>query len=212
MQKRIGTTENGKPVALKLCALVDFLGPLPSSVIDKHPMREDLFTPEGQVLRPVTPDAAGVQEVEAIEPVNGPQTKPPVSADTSGAPRPRLLAERLADAEGASDILEFLGRLLIPDPEQRPSAGEALAHHFLRFAHTKGGANADKKAVGFDGSKKEKDAHAKIEDSHGDNESKLARKGTGFVHVGELPPSDDEEEDEEHELAKKAADGKKHAQ
>merc|ERR1719162_1138241 len=40
-------------------------------------------------------------------------------------------------------------------------------------------------------------AHAHIEDVHGDNENKIVRKGTGFVHMGELPPSDSEEEEEE---------------
>merc|ERR1712087_363146 len=31
---------------------------------------------------------------------------------------------------------------------------------------------------------------------HEKSDSKLARKGTGFVHVGELPPSDDEDDEE----------------
>jgi len=39
--------------------------------------------------------------------------------------------------------------------------------------------------------------HVKIQDSQGHTENKIARKGTGFVHVGELPPSDDEDEEEE---------------
>merc|ERR1719454_220659 len=44
-------------------------------------------------------------------------------------------------------------------------------------------------------------------------QSKLARKGTGFVHSGELPMSDDEDEEEEEESpAKKAAAGGKGVQ
>eukprot|EP00971_Amphidinium_carterae_P178737 3545514-Amphidinium_carterae.1 len=34
------------------------------------------------------------------------------------------------------------------------------------------------------------------QDSHGDNENKISRKGTGFVNMSDLPPSDDDEEDE----------------
>merc|ERR1712151_1153282 len=38
-----------------------------------------------------------------------------------------------------------------------------------------------------------------IEDDHADNTNKLQRKGTGYVHITELPPSDDEADDEEEE-------------
>jgi len=40
----------------------------------------------------------------------------------------------------------------------------------------------------------EQTRHVQIQDSHADNENKIIRKGTGFVHIGELPPSDDEDE------------------
>merc|ERR1712070_1042070 len=41
------------------------------------------------------------------------------------------------------------------------------------------------------------DAKEDDNEKHEAGESKLARKGTGFVQLGELPPSDDEDEDEE---------------
>jgi len=212
VQKRVDQFEDAGAAAAPvdivqwLCRLIDFVGPLPESLVARHPCREDLFTPEGHVLRPVTPDGTGTQKVEAIEPAAA-RTSP--AADDGAALRPPLLAEKLANVEGAADILEFLGRLLTPDPEQRPSAGEALAHHFLRFVQTKtGGGEGGQKAVGFGSSPKKETSHAKIQDSHGDNESKLTRKGTGFVHLGELPHSDDED-DEEEEPAKPAS-GKAH--
>mmetsp|Transcript_34725 Transcript_34725/g.61431 ORF Transcript_34725/g.61431 Transcript_34725/m.61431 type:complete len:942 (-) Transcript_34725:162-2987(-) len=197
MQKRIReegamagvSQDGGNGVAENLCRLVDFLGPLPNNLVAQHPDREALFTPEGHVLRPASPDAAG-QDLEAIEPT----TSAEKSADSDPIPRPRLVVEALKDVEGGGDILEFLGRLLNPDPEQRPSAQEAKAHHFLRFAHTKQG--------GKGSAAQDPDRHAKIQDSHGDNAGHITRKGTGFVHVGELPPSDDEDEDEEEEAPK----------
>lgn len=193
MQKRIREEGSGKDsgngVAENLCQLVDFLGPLPNNLVAQHPDREALFTPEGHVLRPSTPDAQG-QDLEAIEP----SSSSAASGDSDPIPRPNLVVEALKDVEGGGDILEFLGRLLNPDPEQRPSAQEAKAHHFLRFAHTKqGGKNSNS----------DPDHHVKIQDSHGDNAGHITRKGTGFVHVGELPPSDDEDEEDEEEPVKK---------
>lgn len=200
-RKRISSGAGG--VNEKLVSLVDFLGPLPSSLVAQHPDREELFTPEGHVLRPTTP-GIGEQSLEAIEPP-APQGATTDSSDY--IPRPRAVTEALSGVEGATEIIEFLGRLLHPDPEQRPSATEAMAHHFLRFAHTKGGAapDADKKAGGVNFSAcsappaPTKTEHARIQDSHGDNQGHIARKGTGFVNMSELPPSDDEDEDEEEE-------------
>jgi len=48
---------------------------------------------------------------------------------------------------------------------------------------------------------RKKPEKVKINDSHGDNESSVVRKGTGFVRMSELPPSDDEDEDEEEDDA-----------
>jgi serine/threonine protein kinase len=227
-------------LAQLLCRLIDFVGPLPKALVDGHPMREDYFTPDGHVLRPVTPDAAGNQQVEAITPAPAPTSRPP--SDGAVCPRPRQLEECLADTEGLADILEFISRCLILDPDQRPSAAEAQAHHFVRFANSKGVKIQDdaengteqkapskppRKGTGFvqkgdlpdsdsDDDPKQKKvqvscqknvpskeasqpkdghAHAKIQDAHGDNESKLVRKGTGFVHMGELPLSDSEDEE-----------------
>jgi len=189
MQRRIidgGGASGGRQrgIASKLCALVDFLGPMPSDLVARHPLREAFFTPEGQVLRPATPDAHGAV-LEAIEPSVA--QAPSVGSDH--IQRPRLIAEALAGIEGGNDILEFLGHLLNPDPEQRPSAQEATAHHFLRFAHTK----TKTTGVRLDMSHEH---HAQIEDSGGDKEGKIVRKGTGFVHTTDLPETDDEDEDE----------------
>jgi len=297
-----------------LVALIDFLGPLPESLVARHPCREELFTPEGHVLRPAD-SAAGLEALEAIEPA-----APPVApTDGSGNRilRPRLVAQALEGMTGANEVLEFLGRLLHPDPEQRPSAREAMAHHFLRFAQTRqasvdadtnvimvresasstamvqgtyktgsvtgpvfkemgrklaqdlgiaditsgvvdeeivleaqpqkeeeqnepipksrlASARSESNQEGFlaiaSQSKRKgialapemgplkctrvqkeeavkstttkkvahkEEHHAKVDDSHGDGQKKLGRKGTGFVHMGELPPSDSEEEEEE---------------
>jgi len=222
-QQRVGCPEGDATVAERMCTLVNFLGALPNSLVAQHPNREDLFTPEGHVLRPVTPDAAGAQALEAIEP-----TLLPAGPEDDGEriPRPHLVAKALDGVEGANDILEFIGRLLSPDPEQRPSAAEAMAHHFLRFAHTKGAAAPGDDVVAMEQLAEAKQAkstqtegdptwmtscavhrkstgtrpeHVKIEDAHGDNESRIRRKGTGFVQLGELPPSDDEDDEEEEE-------------
>jgi len=199
MRKRVGGGAQADSIGTprKMVALVDFLGPLPEGLVAQHPNREELFTPEGHVLRPVTP-SGGEQGLEAIEP-----SSPPVApADGGHIPRPRLVAEALKDVEGANDILEFLGRLLNPDPEQRPSATEAMAHHFLRFAHTKGagssGGAEDNPHVKFDNTGDSGPGGQKPPPAE-EAGSKLTRKGTGFVHVGELPPSDDEDEDEDED-------------
>jgi len=144
----------------------------------------------------VTP--GGGEQFEAIAP-----EKPSVaSTDTAGGsfPRPMLVAEALCDVDGANDILEFLGQLLNPDPEQRPSATEAMAHHFLRLAQAKAagrGGDQDeagkKTKVNFKNGGKNGASQAPIADG------KIARKGTGFVHATDLPGSSDEEEDEESE-------------
>jgi len=192
MRKRICEGVDAASVGIpeQMVSLVNFLGPLPEGLVAQHPNREELFTPEGYVLRPTTP-GAGEQALEALEP-----SVPAVPARTGSdcIPRPHLVAEALSGVDGANDILEFLGRLLNPDPEQRPSATEAMAHHFLRFAHTKGAANEDKKRMHF-----EEGAAAESEAKPVDGGVKMARKGTGFVHMGELPPSDDEDEDEDDE-------------
>jgi len=191
MQKRVYHSDTGAPDGdgASLCRLVDFLGPIPSNLVTRHPDREALFTPEGQLLRPATPDASG-HDLEAIEPVVSSVN----TSDSDPIPRPRLVVEALEGVEGAGDILEFLGRLLNPDPEQRPSAQEAQAHHFLRFVQKAEGGAGDRSGAA---SGKEGEHHVHIQDSHKDNENKISRKGTGFVHVGELPPSDDEDEEEE---------------
>jgi len=191
MQKRLFADGSGGAslqtgVAVHLCILIDFLGPLPSSLVAQHPDREAIFTPEGHILRPATPGGTGLEAIE------------PPSASTNGSsaiPRPRLVAEVLKNIENHNEILEFLGQLLNPDPEQRPSAQEATAHHFLRFAHMKA---PSKNVTRFQDEKEQpKHAHACINDRHGDNENKIVRKGTGFVHIGELPMTDDEDEDED---------------
>merc|ERR1719277_50091 len=95
-----------------------------------------------------------------------------------------------------------------------------MAHHFLRFAHTKGSSvpndaeDMKKGGVSFTactagaGSKKPESVHAQINDSHGDNQGHIKRKGTGFVNMDELPPSDDEDEDDEDDdRPKPAANG-----
>eukprot|EP00444_Apocalathium_aciculiferum_P049544 CAMPEP_0183514374 /NCGR_PEP_ID=MMETSP0371-20130417/12835_1 /TAXON_ID=268820 /ORGANISM="Peridinium aciculiferum, Strain PAER-2" /LENGTH=682 /DNA_ID=CAMNT_0025711763 /DNA_START=32 /DNA_END=2078 /DNA_ORIENTATION=- len=192
MRKRIceGVDAASAGIPEQMVSLVNFLGPLPEGLVAQHPNREELFTPEGYVLRPTTP-GAGEQALEALEP-----SVPAVPARTGSdcIPRPHLVAEALSGVDGANDILEFLGRLLHPDPEQRPSATEAMAHHFLRFAHTKGGANEEMKHTHF-----EEGTVAESEAKPVDGGVKMPRKGTGFVHVGELPPSDDEDEDEDDE-------------
>merc|ERR1711959_312379 len=57
--------------------------------------------------------------------------------------------------------------------------------------------NDTQKKTGFDQHNHDPNQHAKIQDTHGDNESKIVRKGTGFVHAGELPPTESEDEEEE---------------
>jgi len=323
-------------------------------------MREKLFTPEGHVLRPTTPDATGYSEFEAIRPPSPTRSQTTAAKPSTGV-RPVGVVQALEGMEGASDILEFLGCLLIPDPEQRPSATEAMAHHFLRFAHSKSVAmdnqcevtlmhesassattvisgkcetgaamggifqemterikkdvkdddegcfspedsnapsiapspspedeamerslhlnkrlsvsqseskressvkigsaarllDSRKKSVGFQaqlnevkylhsekaqqtssGEKRQSlltdleqmssgklipsapaapiteaaSAHVKIQDQHGDNENKLSRKGTGFVHIGELPDTDDEDDDDDEEDEEETKGGKK---
>lgn len=118
-QKRI-SSDSTSP----LCDLVDFLGPLPDSVVDQHPQREKLFTPQGQLLRPTTPDVSGVRHMDVIG--------PPVSSHWGEFPRPRRVVDALTDVEGADEILAFLGPLLHPDPKKRPSVVEANAHTFLK--------------------------------------------------------------------------------
>jgi serine/threonine protein kinase len=192
MQKRLFADGSGGAslqtgVAVHLCILIDFLGPLPSSLVAQHPDRESIFTPEGHILRPATPGGTGLEAIE-----------PPTESSNGSIPRPRYVEGVLKNIENHNEILEFLGQLLNPDPEQRPSAQEATAHHFLRFAHMKTQSQpAAKQGCRFDDDQAPKHPHACINDKHGDNENKIARKGTGFVHIGELPPSDDEDEDED---------------
>eukprot|EP00929_Paragymnodinium_shiwhaense_P019205 TRINITY_DN1317_c0_g1_i1.p1 TRINITY_DN1317_c0_g1~~TRINITY_DN1317_c0_g1_i1.p1 ORF type:complete len:1262 (-),score=481.25 TRINITY_DN1317_c0_g1_i1:205-3990(-) len=208
MRSRLDVVEEQKPkkghekgvadISMALCRLIEFVGPLPSNLVASHPSRELFFTPEGHVLRPVTPDAKGNVGIEAIEPAAAAAEK-----TASGTPRPAVLSNYLGDSEGSDEVLEFLGRLLIPDPDQRPSVGEALAHHFLRKIWAK--------AVGFEQMEetKEEEAGKKPADS-AEKKSPLARKGTGFVHAGELPASDDEEEEEEDDSAAKKKGGHVH--
>eukprot|EP00747_Dinoflagellata_sp_TGD_P128294 gnl/TRDRNA2_/TRDRNA2_174511_c0_seq5.p1 gnl/TRDRNA2_/TRDRNA2_174511_c0~~gnl/TRDRNA2_/TRDRNA2_174511_c0_seq5.p1 ORF type:complete len:1027 (+),score=298.89 gnl/TRDRNA2_/TRDRNA2_174511_c0_seq5:144-3224(+) len=114
-----------------LCKLVDFLGPLPSALVARHPNREELFTPEGHLLRPTTPETTGANELEVIEP----SLATALVKDKKGGdmpPRPPSLVKALEGVKGGPDVLDFLGRLLHPDPDQRPSAAQALALPFLQ--------------------------------------------------------------------------------
>mmetsp|Transcript_67373 Transcript_67373/g.161567 ORF Transcript_67373/g.161567 Transcript_67373/m.161567 type:complete len:943 (+) Transcript_67373:35-2863(+) len=185
-------------VAEKLCRLVDFLGPLPAALLERHPHREELFTPEGHILRPSTPAPDGSVALQAIEPCSA------ASTQSGQVVRPPRLVQHLGTSPGATSIIEFIGWLLQPDPDQRPSCDEALDHQFLRPGPGSPNSNAKKRGVNFglrDGAAKPpaKDADARgvqIQDSRGDNENGIKRKGTGFVNISDLPASDSEEEEQ----------------
>lgn len=123
-----GRSESDTKV-LAMCKLVEFLGPLPVDVVAKLSHRETLFTPEGHVLRPATPGVDSSLVYEAIEP---PEPQPEVREQ-----HPRLVVQALNGLDGSAELLDFLGRLLHPDPAQRPSASEALECQFLRAAKAK---------------------------------------------------------------------------
>jgi len=172
-----------------LVSLVNFMGSIPLNVVSQVPQREDLFTPEGHLLRP-----ADEQAFEALEP-----TSPTVAANrgTNGIPRPHTVAQVLQGVENGELALDFLGKLLHADPEVRLSVADALTHPFLKLA--------PKLPPPVPPSAEEVAKKPRFiqdegtDESTGEEGTKLTRKGTGFVHVGELPPSDDEDEDEDEE-------------
>lgn len=177
-------------VAESICLLIDFLGPLPSKLVEEHPDREVLFTPDGHVLRPATPNLGrdSPVEVEALEPLPNPAVE---ARKDARVPCPILVQEKLRGIEGGAGAIEFLGRLLNPDPEQRPSASEATAHHFLRFAQSKG-------LIPGERARGSQDVRF-VDGLNCTASPSVKRKPTGFVSAADLQLSDEEEEDDAHD-------------
>ncbi|CAE7241560.1 ppk5, partial [Symbiodinium microadriaticum] len=114
LQERIEPGPGGR--VERLCGLVEFLGSLPADLVLHHPKREEIFTPEGHLLRRAGPD-----RLEAIEPLGGLTL---LKGDS--APRPKAVLKALKHVPEKAQLLDLLGALLHADPVKRPSSA-ALA-------------------------------------------------------------------------------------
>mmetsp|Transcript_48089 Transcript_48089/g.112422 ORF Transcript_48089/g.112422 Transcript_48089/m.112422 type:complete len:963 (+) Transcript_48089:18-2906(+) len=198
--------EQGVLVAEKLCRLIDFVGPLPLSLLERHPQREELCTPEGHILRPGTPAADGTVSLQAVEP-----TARASSGGNTDVVRPLRLMQKLEGAAGATIIVDFLGWLLHHDPDQRPCCDEALGHKLLRSSMP-APAPGKKKSVNFGGNSAANKPSSKdggrecrgvnFDSTDVEKENGIQRKGTGFVNMSDLPASDSEDDGEQLQLGK----------
>ncbi|CAE7027040.1 ppk5, partial [Symbiodinium sp. CCMP2456] len=204
LQERIEPGPGGR--VERLCGLVEFLGSLPADLVLHHPKREEIFTPEGHLLRRAGPD-----RLEAIEPLGGLTL---LKGDS--APRPKAVLKALKHVPEKAQLLDLLGALLHADPVKRPSAA-ALARARPTpdewrsdCEDTAGPASlegesmqvnrkeiVEKESAPAAPAKKTVDFNAEVPEPQGASPSKAARKGTGFVSAVDLPLTDEEDEPEE---------------
>ncbi|OLQ03342.1 Serine/threonine-protein kinase ppk5 [Symbiodinium microadriaticum] len=205
LQERIEPGPGGR--VERLCGLVEFLGSLPADLVLHHPKREEIFTPEGHLLRRAGPD-----RLEAIEPLGGLTL---LKGDS--APRPKAVLKALKHVPEKAQLLDLLGALLHADPVKRPSSA-ALAR--ARPTPDEWRSDCEDTAAGpasledesmqakrkeIEGSKetaplapanKTVDFNA-VPEPEGVSPSTAARKGMGFESAVDLPLTDEEDEPEE---------------
>jgi len=175
----------GSAIAEKLCNLIDFCGPLPANLVAGYPNRDVHFTPEGQILRAVSLDTSGTAFLEVIEPVVA------ATCTLDGTPRPHLLVQALEGVDASLEILEFVGLLLHPDPDKRPSATSAASHPFLQqklkvsteTGNPPGGPDVVERRV-------------TIPDIYQGSQQPIKHSCTHFVHPHEMPPPSDDNDDD----------------